>query len=97
MTPFLSDSQDKHILLDDVIRQIKDLPTLPTVAQEMLSNLDDENTSLDMICEKVAMDQSLAAKTLRLANSSYFGANSKVVTLQQAVALLGIKNIKKLI
>ncbi|MDO9193779.1 MAG: HDOD domain-containing protein [Undibacterium sp.] len=97
MTPFLYDSQDKHILLDDVIRQIKDLPTLPTVAQEMLSNLEDDDTSLDMICEKVAMDQSLAAKTLRLANSSYYGANSKVVTLQQAVALLGIKNIKKLI
>lgn len=97
MTAFLSDNQDKHLLLDDVIRQIKDLPTLPTVAQQMLSDIDDENTSLDAICEKVAMDQSLTAKALRLANSSYFGANSKVVTLQQAVALLGIKNIKKLI
>ena len=97
MTAFLSDNQDKHLLLDDVIRQIKDLPTLPTVAQQMLSDIDDENTSLDVICEKVAMDQSLTAKALRLANSSYFGANSKVVTLQQAVALLGIKNIKKLI
>lgn len=97
MTSFAPDNHDKYVQLDDVIRQIKDLPTLPTVAQEMLNNLDDEDTNLDVICEKVALDQSLTAKMLRLANSSYYGANSKVVTLQQAVALLGIKNVKELI
>lgn len=97
MTSFVTDNYDKYVQLDDVIKQIKDLPTLPVVAQEMLSNLDDENTGLDVICEKVSLDQSLTAKMLRLANSSYYGANSKVVTLQQAVALLGIKNVKELI
>jgi putative nucleotidyltransferase with HDIG domain len=97
MTSFIESNHDKYVQLDDVIRQIKDLPTLPTVAQEMLSNLDDDDTSLDVICEKVSLDQSLAAKMLKLANSSYYGANSKVVTLQQAVALLGIKNVKELI
>ncbi len=86
-----------QISLDEVIAQIRDLPTLPAVAQEMLSNLDDDDLSLDKIAEKVSMDQSLAAKTLRLANSSYFGSNSKVVTLQQAVAMLGVKNVKNLI
>ena len=97
MSAFVESNHDKYVQLDDVIRQIKDLPTLPTVAQEMLSNLDDDNTSLDVICEKVALDQSLTAKMLRLANSSYYGANSKVVTLQQAVALLGLQNVKELI
>ena len=97
MTSFVENNHDKYVQLDDVIREIKDLPTLPTVAQEMLRNLDDDDTSLDVICEKVALDQSLTGKMLRLANSSYYGANSKVVTLQQAVALLGIKNVKELI
>jgi putative nucleotidyltransferase with HDIG domain len=97
MTSLLPDSEDKTVLLEHIIKQIKDLPTLPAVAQEMLSNLDDEETSLDLICEKVALDQSLTAKILRLANSSYFGTNSKVVTLQQAVGLLGIRNVKNLI
>lgn len=97
MMSFVEGNHDKYVQLDDVIKQIKDLPTLPTVAQEMLSNLDEDDTSLDVICEKVALDQSLTAKMLRLANSSYYGANSKVITLQQAVALLGIKNVKELI
>ena len=97
MTSFVESNHDKYVQLDDVIRQIKDLPTLPTVAQEMLSNLDDDHTNLDVICEKVALDQSLTAKMLRLANSSYYGANSKVVTLQQAVGLLGLQSVKELI
>lgn len=86
-----------YIALEDVIAQIKDLPTISTVAQELMSHLDDEQCSLETICEKVSLDQSLAAKTLRLANSSYYGANSKVVTIQQAVSMLGITNVKNLI
>lgn len=89
--------QASYIELEEVISQIKDLPTISSVAQELMNHLDDEQCSLETICEKVAMDQSLAAKTLRLANSSFYGANSKVVTIQQAVSMLGIKNMKNLI
>jgi putative nucleotidyltransferase with HDIG domain len=97
MTLSSSNFLDKHIALDDVIKQIRDLPTLPEVARDMLSNINDENLSLDAICEKVSQDQSLVAKMIRLANSSIYGSNSKVVTLQQAVVMLGIKNVKNLI
>lgn len=92
-----SHGDPRLVTLDEMIKQIRDLPTLPAVAHEMLTNLEDDDMSLDQIADKVAMDQSLAAKTLRLANSSYFGSNSKVVTLQQAVVMLGIKNVKNLI
>lgn len=93
----LNDFDEKKLHLEEVVRRIKDLPTLPAVAQEMLNDLDDDEASLDTICEKVALDQALAAKTLRLANSSFYGANSKVVTIQQAVSMLGMKSVKNLI
>ncbi|MCH8622986.1 HDOD domain-containing protein [Undibacterium sp. TS12] len=93
----MNDTTGFKIHLEDVIKKVKDLPTLPEVAIEMLQNLDDENSSLDMVTDKIAMDHSVTAKILRLANSSYFGNNSKVVTLQQATALLGVKNVKNLI
>jgi putative nucleotidyltransferase with HDIG domain len=97
MTATPQNELDNHILLEQLIKQIKNLPTLSNVAQEILRDLDEDSTGMDEICEKVSMDQSLAAKTLKLANSSYYGTDSKVVTLQQAVALLGIKNVKNLI
>ncbi|MBC3886442.1 HDOD domain-containing protein [Undibacterium griseum] len=85
------------IHLDDVIRHIRDLPTLPEVAQELLAELDNDENNLDLINEKISMDHSLTAKVLRLANSSHYGMNSRVVTVQQATSLLGVKSIKNLI
>jgi len=93
----MTDNTEFKVQLDDMVKKIKDLPTLPEVAMEMLQNLEDEESSLDMVTEKIAMDHSITAKLLRLANSSYYGNNSKVVTLQQATAMLGVKNVKNLI
>lgn len=97
MTPDIPAPSSQHLLLNDVVRHIKDLPTLPEVARELLSNLDDDNISLDDISEKVSHDQSLAAGVLRVANSSFYGSNSKVVTIQQAVSMLGMRQVKNLI
>ncbi|MFZ6798233.1 HDOD domain-containing protein [Undibacterium sp. Di24W] len=97
MSQYIKDHNNHEISLEEVINKINDLPTLPQVAQEMLSDLNSDDISLDTIVEKVALDQSLAAKVLKVANTSYYGANSKVVTIQQAISMLGTKNLKNLI
>ena len=93
----MSKDDEQRSRLDTIIRHIKDLPTLPEVAQELLFELDNDDSSLESISEKIAMDHALTAKVLKLANSSHFGINSRVVTIQQAAALLGVQNIKNLI
>jgi putative nucleotidyltransferase with HDIG domain len=97
MSTIYDEDKTPQILMEDLIKKIKDLPILPDVSQAMLKNLDNEDISLDTICEKIGLDQALAAKVLKLANASFFGSNSKVVTIQQAVSMLGIKNLKNLI
>ena len=97
MNKHITDQNDDQISLEEVINKINDLPSLPEVALEMLSDLENEDISLDTMVEKVTMDQALAAKVLKLANTSYYGANSKVVTIQQAVSLLGTTHTKNLI
>lgn len=92
-----SDKDDSQIALEEVIKKIHDLPSLPQVEQALLNKLNDENLSLEKIVEKVALDPSLAAKVLKLANTSYYGSNSKVVTIQQAVSMLGTSHLKSLI
>lgn len=97
MIPPLNDKDDPYIELEEVIRKIHDLPSLPQVEQELLNKLNDDNLSLEQIVEKVALDPSLAAKVLKLANTSYYGSNAKVVTIQQAVSMLGTSHLKSLI
>lgn len=97
MASLINDPNDDQISIEEVINKINDLPSLPELAREMLNDLNNEDISLETIVEKVALDQSLAAKVIQLANTSYYGNNSKVVTIQQAVSMLGTKNLKDLI
>ena len=81
----------------EVIRNVHELPPLPAVVMELLGSLGQEDANVADLAEKVSHDQALAAKTLRLANSSFYGMQSKVATIQQAIAVLGFDSVRTLV
>ena len=85
------------IAIEDVIRRIHDLPSLPVVVIELLSSMEQEDIDVHLLADKITLDQSLTAKTLRLANSSFYGMQSKVTSIQQAIAVLGFHSIRTLV
>lgn len=87
----------QRIQFDEIIVQIKDLPSLPAIVMELLNSIDQEDVDISVLAKKVSQDQALTAKTLRFANSSFYGTPSKVTTIQQAIALLGVANVRDLI
>ncbi|MYM31729.1 HDOD domain-containing protein [Duganella sp. CY15W] len=86
-----------HIALDEVIRRIHDLPSLPAVVAELLSSMAQEDVDLHYLSGRIALDQALTAKTLRLANSSFYGMPSKVNSIQQAMSVLGLHSVRTLV
>lgn len=87
----------QRLQFDEIIVQIKDLPSLPAIVMELLNSIDQENVDISVLAKKVSQDQALTAKTLRFANSSFYGTPSKVTTIQQAITLLGVANVRDLI
>jgi len=85
------------LALADVIKNIRDLPSLPVVVMELLNSFEQEDVSIGVLAAKVSRDQALAAKTLRLANSSFYGLQSKVTTINQAITILGFDSVRTLI
>lgn len=83
--------------LDDIVRKLEDLPSLPAVVMELLTSIDQEDVDISVLAKKVSHDQALTAKTLRLANSSLFGLQVKVTTIQQAITFLGFQTTRNLI
>ncbi len=81
----------------DVVRTIRDLPSLPAVVVELLSSMEQEDIDTHILANKISLDQSLTAKTLRLANSSFYGMSSKVTTIHQAISVLGFHSIRTLV
>ena len=87
----------QRIQFDEIVKQVQDLPSLPAVVMELLDSIDQDDVDIHVLARKVSHDQALTAKTLRFANSSFYGTPSKVTTIQQAITLLGVTNVRNLI
>jgi putative nucleotidyltransferase with HDIG domain len=86
-----------HLVVEQIIDQLHDLPSLPAVVMELLTSIDMEDVDISVLAKKVSHDQALTAKTLRLANSSQYGLQVKVTTIQQAITFLGFQTTRNLI
>jgi putative nucleotidyltransferase with HDIG domain len=86
-----------QISLDEVVRRIHDLPSLPAVVAELLTSMEQDDIDLHYLAGRIALDQALTAKTLRLANSSFYGMPSKVTSIQQAMSVLGLHSVRTLV
>jgi len=85
------------LTLDQVVDSVQDLPSLPAVVMELLGSIEQDDIDISVLAKKVSYDQALTAKTLRLANSSSFGLQVKVTTIQQAITYLGFQTTRNLI
>ena len=59
------------IAADDIIKCVRDLPSLPAVVAELLATIEHVDIDTHVLAAKIALYQALTAKTLRLANSSF--------------------------
>ncbi|MFD2366777.1 HDOD domain-containing protein [Pseudoduganella sp. GCM10020061] len=85
------------VLPEQLAGAMDDLPSLPVVVMELLNSIEQEDVDIAVLAKKVSHDQALTAKTLRLANSSAFGLQLKVTTIQQAITYLGFQATRNLI
>ena len=65
------------------------LPTLPSVAIHLLELSKDPETEIRDVIEVIKTDPAISSKILKSTNSSFFGFNSKVTSIDRAVPLLG--------
>jgi putative nucleotidyltransferase with HDIG domain len=86
-----------RLTADDLAAGVQDLPSLPAVVMDLLNSIEQEDVDISVLARKVAYDQALTAKTLRLANASSFGLQVKVTTIQQAITFLGFQTTRNLI
>lgn len=76
------------------IRSAQNLPSLPSVAIEVLALAKKDDVSIDELGSVIQRDPALAGKLLSYVNSSSFGIPRQVASLPQAVGLLGIRSVK---
>jgi len=80
----------------DHLQKAENLPSLPTVAMEILKLTRDPDSTVDDLAEVIRNDPALSAKILKMVNSSMFGISRQVTSITQAVSLLGMRTVKVL-
>lgn len=82
------------IARDELIAALRDLPPLPSVVLDLIISLGHEELGASQYAAKIASDQALAAKTLRLANSSFYGRGRQVRSVSEAITVLGLRTVR---
>lgn len=76
---------------------VGELPAFPAVVLELLDTMGRDDFSAEQFAEKLSHDQALTAKILRLANSSFYGVPRKVVSIREAISILGIRTVRSVV
>ena len=77
--------------------KISRLPSLPTIAVEILRVFSDPDAPIQKVAELVQADPAIASKLLKAANSSRFGLRREVADVRQAITLLGKAKITPIV
>jgi putative nucleotidyltransferase with HDIG domain len=83
--------------IEQFIQEASALPPIPQTAQKALAIIRDPGTNAADLAEILASDQVLAARVLRWANSAYYGMENRIVSVRQAIVILGMNVIQQLI
>ena len=83
--------------LEKIVDSIEGLPPFPEAARRILELAETPDVGASDILEVIQYDQAITANCLKLCNSSFFSLPVKIFTVEQAVALLGLQNIVKIV
>jgi HD-like signal output (HDOD) protein/CheY-like chemotaxis protein len=81
----------------ELIARMGQLPSAPSVYQEMLDAVADPGEAFDGVAHVIRKDPAMTAKILHLVNSSFFGLRRRVTDPAQAIVLLGWELTRTLI
>ena len=82
---------------EKLLTNARSLPAAPQVLSELGELLQDVNTGLDEISDLLKRDAALAARIIRISNSSAMGGGSRIGSVEEAVNRVGFAEVYRLV
>ncbi len=73
------------------------IPTQPKVLMDVNKEMNNPDSNLGTVANIINKDVAMSAKLLKVVNSAFFGLSEKVDSIDRALALMGMKNFRKII
>lgn len=77
-----------------IMNEIENLPAFPVIVQKVIQIVNDPKSSASDFENYVRRDQTLTAKMLRMANSSFYNVQREIILIRDAVVTLGYNTVK---
>lgn len=81
----------------DIRFDIDRLPTMPTIAAQMMEMLSKSDVSAERMAQAISKDAAVAARVLKIANSSFYSMSREVSNITTAVVILGERTLRNLV
>lgn len=86
--------QIQNEALETLFQRLSELSSLPSIALRIIEAAVDEGTDAEDLRQLIEKDPALAARIIRIVNSSFYAVRQEVADLKSAIALLGTKQIR---
>lgn len=82
---------------EDIVREVRNLPSAPKVLPRLKQLLSDGNSSMQEIVALIRLDPGIAARVLQMGNSAYFSKGVRCFTVEEAVNRVGFEQVYALV
>src|ERR1700733_3887204 len=83
--------------VEGIVDWVEDLPPMPNVISRAIRLVDNIKTTPEELAGVIMLDPSLASPILRSANSARMGHQREVTTLELAILVVGMGQIKTML
>jgi HD-like signal output (HDOD) protein len=88
---------DEVLSAKTLVDRAHDIVSVPRIYQRLRSIVDDVRTSNRDVGQLISEDTGLTARLLRIANSSFYGAPSRIDTITRAVTVIGTRQVTDIV
>ena len=82
--------------VEELVKKIE-IPPCPAILTRIVREMQEDDPDLNKIAQGVSADVALAAAVLKTVNSPFYGLRNKANSVQQALILLGLRNVGQLV
>lgn len=83
--------------LEKAIMTAGDLPTIPVVATKVMQLINSESATAEELAKVVSADAAVAARVIKISNSSFYGCQRQIQSLPSAIVMLGFNTLRSLV
>ncbi len=88
---------DGNVTLGAFVASVQHLPLFTGMATQLVRSVDRDDSTMSDLGRLISTDAALVAQLLRLVNSSFYGLPRKIGTITEALAVLGLDFVRRLV